>query len=429
MNVRRIFILLTGTLVVAATMLPDACGGFTRPCLYVEGILGAAILLCMVLYSRVVKPLHVANMGIDLLREQDYGSRLAPVGQKDADRIVELFNDLMDNLKTERLRTLETDHLLSLLIEASPTGIISIGNNDRIILCNSASCTILGEDPIGKRLDELSSQVARECSMLEKDESRVVRLTDTKIYRCSRLSFMDRGMSRPFILIETLTDEVRRAEREAYGKVIRVIGHEVNNSLASISSLLRLLLDTKPWGDDELLTEAVEGSSRRADRLAAFISAYSGVVKIPPLNTTPATTNRLITDLQPFLCSMAYSAGVNVEFDLDADATRQYQMDLSLMEQVIVNIFKNAIESIGDRPDGKITISTGTRGHIIITDNGAGLSTEAQRSLFTPFFSTKPSGQGLGLMFVSEILNRHEATFSLGTSTDDGLTRFTIKLK
>lgn len=287
----------------------------------------------------------------------------------------------------------------------------------------------MGEDPIGKRLDELSSQVARECSMLEKDESRVVRLTDTKIYRCSRLSFMDRGMSRPFILIETLTDEVRRAEREAYGKVIRVIGHEVNNSLASISSLLRLLLDTKPWGDDELLTEAVEGSSRRADRLAAFISAYSGVVKIPPLNTTPATTNRLITDLQPFLCSMAYSAGVNVEFDLDADATRQYQMDLSLMEQVIVNIFKNAIESIGDRPDGKITISTGTRGHIIITDNGAGLSTEAQRSLFTPFFSTKPSGQGLGLMFVSEILNRHEATFSLGTSPDDGLTRFTIKLK
>ncbi|MCI9284861.1 MAG: PAS domain-containing protein [Muribaculaceae bacterium] len=429
MNVRRIFILLTGAMVAAAAMLPDACGGFTRPCLYVEGILGAAILLCMVLYSRVVKPLHVANMGIDLLREQDYGSRLAPVGQKDADRIVELFNDLMDNLKTERLRTLETDHLLSLLIEASPTGIISIGNNDRIILCNSASCTILGEDPIGKRLDELSSQVARECSMLEKDESRVVRLTDTKIYRCSRLSFMDRGMSRPFILIETLTDEVRRAEREAYGKVIRVIGHEVNNSLASISSLLRLLLDTKPWGDDELLTEAVEGSSRRADRLAAFISAYSGVVKIPPLNTTPATTNRLITDLQPFLCSMAYSAGVNVEFDLDADATRQYQMDLSLMEQVIVNIFKNAIESIGDRPDGKITISTGTRGHIIITDNGAGLSTEAQRSLFTPFFSTKPSGQGLGLMFVSEILNRHEATFSLGTSPDDGLTRFTIKLK
>ena len=77
------------------------------------------------------------------------------------------------------------------------------------------------------------------------------------IYRLSRLSFMDQGYPRPFLLIETLTDEVRMAERSAYEKVIRVMGHEVNNSMASIRSLLDLLGEIRPWGDDDGLSAAV----------------------------------------------------------------------------------------------------------------------------------------------------------------------------
>lgn len=396
-----------------------------------EGGLLLALWLLWRLYVNLVKPVKTVGAGMDLLREQDYGSRLSPVGQRDADKIVSLFNDLMARLKVERLKVREQNHFLDLLIEASPMGIMSYGFSDKIVMCNSMARRMLGEDPTGKRLQELSSPLAKVFLPLRRDESATVRLSDTMVYRCSHLSFMDQGYARPFLLIETLTDEVRRAERQAYEKVIRVMGHEVNNSMASIRSLLDLLDEIRPWGDDEDLTNAVEGCAHRAEALSSFISAYSKVVKIPPLKPVRMTVEEFFVPISNFLVSMAREKGVELSFSrADGQRYQEVELDGELMEQVMINIVKNAVESIlscGDVSDRKIEISLGAPAEIVVADNGAGISESAAVSLFTPFFSTKPSGQGLGLMFVAEILSRHKATFSLATSPDDGITRFSIK--
>lgn len=403
--------------------------GLTLKVLAAEGGIVLLAVIGMLLYSRLVRPAQVMAMGMDLLREQDYNSRLAPVGQPDADRIINLFNDIMARFKVEALRVREQNHFLDLLIEASPLGIVSLGDRDVVQTRNSMACRLLGEDPAGVALKDLKSPLAEVCMHLGNDESETIRLSDTMVYRCTRVQFMDRGMPRPFVLIEILTDEVRRAERDAYGKVIRVIGHEVNNSMASIRSLLQLLLE-KPWGDDEEeLGQAVEGCVHRAALLSDFISSYTRVVKIPPARLEKISLSDAVAHMQPFLTSMASSAGVGITFTYP-DKADEAGIDISLMEQAVINIVKNAIESIrsaGDPESGRINVIVSEGRRLTVTDNGGGISPEASQKLFTPFFSTKPSGQGLGLMFVAEILHRHNATFSL--RTEGAETRFEIAFR
>lgn len=404
--------------------------GLTLKVLAAEGGIVLLAVIGMLLYSRLVRPAQVMAMGMDLLREQDYNSRLAPVGQPDADRIINLFNDIMARLKIEALRVREQNHFLDLLIEASPLGIVSLGDRDVVQTRNSMACRLLGEDPAGVALKDLKSPLAEVCMHLGNDESETIRLSDTMVYRCTRVQFMDRGIPRPFLLIEILTDEVRRAERDAYGKVIRVIGHEVNNSMASIRSLLQLLLEIKPWGDDEEeLGQAVEGCVHRAALLSDFISSYTRVVKIPPARLEKIPLSDAVAHMQPFLTSMASSAGVGITFTYP-DKPDEAGIDISLMEQAVINIVKNAIESIrsaGDPESGRINVIVSEGRRLTVTDNGGGISPEASQKLFTPFFSTKPSGQGLGLMFVAEILHRHNATFSL--RTEGAETRFEIAFR
>ena len=404
--------------------------GLTLKVLAAEGGIVLLAVIGMLLYSRLVRPAQVMAMGMDLLREQDYNSRLAPVGQPDADRIINLFNDIVARLKVEALRVREQNHFLDLLIEASPLGIVSLGDRDVVQTRNSMACRLLGEDPAGVALKDLKSPLAEVCMRLGNDESVTIRLSDTMVYRCTRVQFMDRGMPRPFLLIEILTDEVRRAERDAYGKVIRVIGHEVNNSMASIRSLLQLLLEIKPWGDDEEeLGQAVEGCVHRAALLSDFISSYTRVVKIPPARLEKIPLSDAVAHMQPFLTSMASSAGVGITFTYP-DKPDEAGIDISLMEQAVINIVKNAIESIrsaGDPESGRINVIVSEGRRLTVTDNGGGISPEASQKLFTPFFSTKPSGQGLGLMFVAEILHRHNATFSL--RTEGAETRFEIAFR
>lgn len=404
--------------------------GLTLKVLAAEGGIVLLAVIGMLLYSRLVRPAQVMAIGMDLLREQDYNSRLAPVGQPDADRIINLFNDIMARLKVEALRVREQNHFLDLLIEASPLGIVSLGDRDVVQTRNSMACRLLGEDPAGVALRDLKSPLAEVCMRLGNDESETIRLSDTMVYRCTRVQFMDRGMPRPFLLIEILTDEVRRAERDAYGKVIRVIGHEVNNSMASIRSLLQLLLEIKPWGDDEEeLGQAVEGCVHRAALLSDFISSYTRVVKIPSARLEKIPLSDAVAHMQPFLTSMASSAGVGITFTYP-DKADEAGIDISLMEQAVINIVKNAIESIrsaGDPESGRINVIVSEGRRLTVTDNGGGISPEASQKLFTPFFSTKPSGQGLGLMFVAEILHRHNATFSL--RTEGAETRFEIAFK
>ena len=395
--------------------------------LVTEGCIVAILILMSVLYRSLIRPVSALINGVDLLREQDFSSRLSKVGQWDADKVVALFNDLMARLKKERLRVREQNHFLDLLIEASPMGIIILGTDNRVMMANKAAVVILKEEQLpGKALGELDTALGTELATLEKGEKKTVRLSDTKIFRLSRLSFMDQGYQRPFFMIESLTDEVMRAEKSAYEKVIRVIAHEVNNSMAGITSIFDLLSDY--FADNEPdLKAAVASCSDRAMGLSRFITSYANVVRIPEPVLSRVDLVGHVESILPFLRDMCgETVGIVTMFP---DVPVSVDIDTTLMEQAIINLVKNSLDSIGSR-HGTVTLRISVDPpELEIIDDGPGITPEAASKLFTPFFSTKPTGQGLGLMFVAEILRRHKCGFNLSTSPVDSLTRFTIRFK
>lgn len=393
--------------------------------------LAAIMIILAVIYRKIVMPMRGIANGMDLIRAQDFGSRLAKVGQTEADRIVEMFNMMMHNLKTERLRIREQNHFLDLLISVSPMGIIILDTYGRITMHNPAAGDFIGvKDLNGLLIDEIDTPLANGITGIHQGHTETLRLSDSKIYRCSRLSFMDNGYSHPFILIEQLTGEVMKAERLAYEKVIRMISHEVNNSVAGITSMLStasaIIKEYNP-DDTEGIAEIAEICSKRCMSMSKFITSFADVVRIPEAICLKTDLNERLRTCNDFLESMCSPHRIKFHMQLSPEPI-EVMLDSVLFEQALINIMKNSIESIDSRSDGVITISTeaAPERRLIVTDNGAGISAESQAHIFTPFYTSKAKGHGLGLIFVSDVLAKHNCSFNLRTSPKDGLTRFTI---
>ena len=377
-------------------------------------------------YRKIVKPLNSIGSGMELLREQDFSSRLSPVGQYEADRIVNVFNRMMEQLKNERLRLREQNNFLDLLIKASPMGVILTTLDEDLSELNPMAQKMLGvrqEDVLGKKMNEIDSPLAAELANVPKGETATVRLNDSNIYRCTHSSFIDRGFQHPFFLIESLTDEVMKAEKKAYEKVIRMIAHEVNNTTAGITSTLDTVeqaLSAEEGMDD--ICDVMRVCIERCFSMSRFITRFADVVKIPEPTLTPVDLNDLAFTCKRFMEGMCADRNIKLRLEID-ETLKEVKMDASLFEQVLVNIIKNAAESI--EKDGEIIVRTLSPATIEVVDNGKGISKEVEAKLVSPFFSTKPNGQGIGLIFIREVLMRHGCTFSLRTYAD-GLTRFRI---
>ena len=394
-----------------------------------EGIISFCLIYLVYFYNKVIKPLNSIAGGMDLLRAQDFSSRLAPVGQQEADRIVQVFNRMMDQLKEERLRLREQNHFLDLLINVSPMGVVILTFDERISMANKAALAFLGEtsekDILNKTMTQLSSDLAEELSRLPKDATETIRLSDSHIYRCSRLSFVDHGFAHPFFLIESLTSEVMKAEKKAYEKVIRMIAHEVNNTVAGTTSALETIDDAlQTMEDTDDLREVMKVCIERSFNMSRFITNFANVVKIPEPQTEKVGLNARVEACKIFMENVCQHRNIKLHMEL-CEESPIVEMDTSLFEQVLINIIKNSAESIDE--GGEIVIRTTASPLMLeVCDNGKGISKEIESKLFTPFFSTKPNGQGIGLIFIREVLMKHGFSFSLRTYPD-GITRFRIR--
>lgn len=396
--------------------------GFRLPAL---GVCVLLLVLEIWLYVALVRPVRTLANGVGLIRAQDFSSRLAKVGQIDADRLVETFNRMMEVLKSERLLLNERNNFLQLLINASPAAIVVGDFDGRVTDCNPAAEAFFGASPRGLTLATLPGDLGRACASLQRGESVTARLSNTEIYRCSYLTFMDSGFTRPFLLVESVTDEVRHAERQAGHRIVRAMAHEVNNTVGGVATVLEILADTPM---DRPMHEAVEACLERCRSLSGFVTDYAAVVKVPRPECVAVSLSAMVGEMRPFLQALLpKEGGITLRLGLHApDVT--VSADKVLFQQVMVNIVKNAAESIlSGSGRGEICVEVNDAPpRVVVTDNGPGLSREASERLFAPFFTTKPTGQGLGLMLVGEILDGHRCRYSLRTDPSDSLTRFTV---
>lgn len=370
----------------------------------------AGCVLLWLFYRKVLRPIDTLSGGLDMLRAQDWNSSLREVGQPEVDKIANIFNEMLLRLKQQRIRYEERTHFLNLLIESAPIGVVILDFDGHEVVRNPAAVE-LGLSPSDLR-------------NLRIGESHDYRTSSGTVIRCSCRSFIDRGVEHRFYLAEDISGSVAAAERGAYEKVIRVMAHEVNNTMAGFSSALSTAL---PEIEDKEIQEVLRACWQRSGELSAFTARFAEVVKLPAPKLRRIDLAALVASERRFLESLGVPKGVAMEFEGIDKGACKVMGDPELLVQVLVNVVKNSVESIllAGR-QGKITISVDGC-MLTVTDNGAGIPPEKASRIFTPFFTDKPHGQGIGLMLIREVLTAHGARFSLSTSADDGLTRFIVR--
>ncbi|GHA80402.1 sensor histidine kinase [Pontibacter akesuensis] len=396
-----------------------------------ELLIICSIFVTFQLYSSFFKPLSLIRAGIESIRDKDFSTKFMAVGQQDLDELVNVYNRMIDQLRRERVAQAEKHFLLDKLIQASPAGIILLGFDNQVESINPAAERFLekpASELLGKHISQLPSTWAQQLSVLPTGQSTTFRVHGIWTYRCHRAHFMDRGFQHYFVLIEELTEAILQNERQAYEKVIRVMSHEVNNTTGAINSILGSLEFYTPQLQEEHqpdFSHVLQVAIDRNTNLSRFMANFADVVRLPQPRKTLTDLHALLHDLHRLLKPELERRRISMEWLLAAQPL-EVDLDRQQMEQALLNILKNAMEAIGE--DGTIQLQTQHNPpQVVIKDSGGGIPEEVQQHLFTPFYTSKKTGQGIGLTMVRDILMNHGFTFSL-SSNGSAHTSFTIRL-
>lgn len=397
-----------------------------------EGVLVVSLVTGLALVRRFFTSIEFINDSAQLLEDSDLMSRFREVGQPGIDRLIRVYNGMVDSLRDERVRLQEQQQFLARVVAESPGGIVVLDLNGLIEMANPSAARLLQDDDraplIGLRLSDLGRPLATELAGLPEGLARVVSIWGGRRVRAVHGTFPDRGFRRSFYLLEELTEELRQSEKAAYEKLIRMLSHEVNNTVGASNSLLNSCLSyagqLRP--DDRLDFEhALAVVIGRTTELNGFMRSFADVVRLPPPRLQPVAIAELVDALLRLIGPDCQRRGIALDREISS-ALGTVPMDRAQMEQALLNIVKNALEAAGR--DGHVVVRAVRREQgraLEIEDSGPGIAPDAQAQLFTPFFSTKEGGQGIGLTLVQEILANHRFGYALDGPAG-GPTRFTI---
>jgi nitrogen fixation/metabolism regulation signal transduction histidine kinase len=395
----------------------------------IEIVIIISIIISLRLYRLLTKPFEFSFFGSETLKNKDFSNKFVPTGNYEIDLLIEVYNKMIDQLREERIISEEKNFFLDKLIESSPVGIITLDFDEKISSLNSAAYNFLKIKPetlLGKTLPNTGNDFLLHLNQCELDQNFTFSINGIKKYKCYKSHFINKGFPRHFIIFEELTNEILEAEKNAYGKVIRMMSHEVNNTVGSINSLLdtiRIYKNVLPHGKQTEYEDVIKIAIERNLNLGIFMSNFANVIRLPKPVLTDFDLNILIKKVILLMHALKSEKQINIEASGIEDKF-VLKIDPIQFEQALMNIIKNSVESIIDSGKVLIILSKIER-KLTIRDDGQGITEENSKKLFTPFFSTKPHGQGIGLTLVRDILLNHSFKFSLSTKPD-GFTDFEI---
>jgi two-component system nitrogen regulation sensor histidine kinase NtrY len=388
-----------------------------------------SLIISIRLYGQLIRPIQMLLQGMEALKDRDFNVKFLPTGKFEVDQLINVYNQMIDQLRTERTQQEEQHFFLEKLIYTSPTGIVILDHDELVQQINPKALQILDLDEkslIGKNIKELQHPLFEQAKALKAGETITVKLSGITTYKLQKSHFIDRGFQRDFIMIEELTAEILAAEKNTYGKVIRMMAHEVNNTVGPVNSIIQSTLTSDTlWQSqtDSQLNNALQVAFDRNQNLNHFMRNFADLVKLPEANKKQTDLNQLINSVIHLMQIKAQENSIGLIY---ASTAQPFYItaDVQQMEQALINIVKNAIESIGNNGVIEFKVDTKKR-QLLILDDGKGISAEQSLQLFTPFYSTKKDGQGIGLTLVREIMLNHSYEFSLKTIADKQ-TAFTI---
>ena len=422
----------------------------------VELLLLASGALGLHLVSRALQPLEHARRFRDLLQDRNYAARLQDQPDDELAGLVRLFNDMLHALYKERVEVGEQRGFLERLLEATPSAVVVFDFDGRVSLLNASALALLGlRDPVGHPLSDWqdgpgafadgldaagrkrAAGLVAALMALPAGEGSLLVDDDGRRYRAQRGQFFDRGFARDFLLVEELTEALESSEKATYEKLVRVLAHEVNNTVAATGSVLESVaahLSRQGSADDAGFGTAIEAVRRRNAGLGEFIERFTRVVKMPAAQPQPTAIGAMVDDIVQLYREPCRARGIEIRWER-RDAVPMQALDRNLMDQALLNIVKNAMEAAesssrehGDRGGHvrvELAVDPDRRVRLSVRDSGDRLGEVPAGQMFTPFFTTKKGGQGIGLLFVREVLNRHGLSYRLAP-TGQGETRFDI---
>jgi len=399
-------------------------------------LVAIAICLPVALWAalRATKPwtdtLTALKDGVASLRDHDFSLSIARSTSDELGDLVDAYNSLGSVLRRERLDLHQRELMLDTVIQTSPLALVLTNAHARIVFSNIAARQLLNS---GRKLEGLDfTEVLKHAPEPLRDAIAggadtlftVQEGAETNVFHVAQRHFVLNAQEHRLVLLKQLTRELAAQEVAVWKKVIRVIAHELNNSLAPISSLANSGLMLARAGREEGQEAAAQGSPEsarlervfttiadRAAHLASFIDGYARFAKLPKPRLTPLSWKQFIGRLEgagPFRLTSPLP---------DALAT----FDAAQLEQVMINLLKNAAES-GSPPEAiELSVrATGDGWMLEVADRGTGLSDDTLRDALIPFYSTKPSGTGLGLTLCREIVDAHGGRLSIANRPDGG---------
>lgn len=374
---------------------------------------------------RMVRPLRVVLQGlvdgISSFRDRDFSVRLAYRRRDELGDLVRLYNAVGEILHEERKDLLQREILLATALDRSPAAILLVNQLGRVVYSNREARRLLmgGKRPEGMRFSELAAgcpPAMRDILSTRSDGIFTVPgEEDGETYHLSQRRFQINRRQHRLILLRRLTGELGRQEAESWKKVIRVISHELNNALAPVSSLVHSaeLAAADPQRADRA-REIFRTIGERLDHLQSFIEGYARFARLP-------RPRKGDVEWPKFLASLAEYPTLELEGELPAHPG---WFDAAQMQQVLVNLVKNAIEASDGVAEVKLRVAsspeTGTL--LQVVDRGRGMDEETMKKALLPFYSTKKTGTGLGLPLCREIVEAHDGKLSLERNPEGGTT-------
>jgi two-component system nitrogen regulation sensor histidine kinase NtrY len=367
--------------------------------------------------ERVVFPLQTISNLLGALREGDYSVRGRSPKPDDAlGEVMREVNTLGSTLREQRLGAMEAITLLRTVMREIDVAIFAFDEHQRLRLVNRAAERLLAAEP-EKLLGQTALDIGLEACLLGPEQSTLQASFPGGAGRFGvrRTGIRERGLPLDLIVISDLTQALSEQELQAWQRLVRVLGHELNNSLTPIKSIAGSLASIvsrenlpDDWRDD--MRRGLSVITSRSESLSRFIGAYARLAKLPRPQLQPLEVAATV--------GRAVSFETRVPVTVQAGAPLTVQGDPDQLEQVLINLLRNAADAslttsgaveVGWRRDGAML-------EIWIKDEGPGLSGTA--NLFVPFFTTKPGGSGIGLVLSRQIAEGHGGALTLENRTD-----------
>lgn len=379
------------------------------------------------LRERIIRPLQTISNLLAALREEDYSIRMKRYRKGDSiDDVALELNALSRMLREQRLGALEATALLRKVMEETDVVLLAFDDQEKLRLINRAGERLLGHP--AERLIGKTAEVLNLSACLIGESARVIEIAfpgSIGRWGMRRTTFRQKGRPHHLLVMSDLSKALRHEERQAWQRLIRVLGHEMNNSLAPMKSIAGSLMNllrkpTRPPDWEKDLREGLSIISTRTDSLAKFMESYARLARLPEPQFEPVEVPELVDHV------------LNLETRLrvckQSGPTVHIPGDRKQLEQLLINIIRNAVDA-SLITGGGVEVSWKKNGdllEIVVDDEGPGLPNTS--NLFVPFFTTKPGGSGIGLVLCRQIAEAHNGTLNLMNRPDASGCRATLSL-